>query len=160
MTRDRVAQILAVGILAAAGAFAIVGKMALRIPRMNPAEGETPQAAIYSMLEAAHTGDTNAYVSCYTGPMLADLNRAVAEKTPGGFKRYLQTQNEEIKGVALGEPEPVADGEVAIRVEYIYQDRNEAQTMYLQKEESGWKIARVDNAERVKTLVPFGTPVR
>jgi hypothetical protein len=160
MTRDRVARILAIGILAAAGAFGIVGKMGLRIPRMRPAEGGTAQDAIYGMLEAAHSGDIKSYLSCYTGQMLADLNRAVAEKTAAGFQRYLQSQNREIKGVALGAPEPVADREVEIRVEYIYQDRNEAQTIYLQKEETGWKIARVDSAERVKTLVPFGTPVR
>jgi hypothetical protein len=32
--------------------------------------------------------------------------------------------------------------------------------MYLEKEASGWKIARVDRAERVKTLVPYGTPLQ
>jgi hypothetical protein len=47
-----------------------------------------------------------------------------------------------------------------VRVEYVYQDRNEAQTMYLEKASSGWKITRVDGAERVKTLVPYGTPVQ
>jgi hypothetical protein len=33
------------------------------------------------------------------------------------------------------------------------------QKMYLEKHGDRWKIARVDGAERVKTLVPYGTPV-
>jgi len=32
--------------------------------------------------------------------------------------------------------------------------------MNLEKTTGGWKIARVDSAERVKTLVPYGTPVQ
>ena len=47
-----------------------------------------------------------------------------------------------------------------MRVEYVYQDRNEAQMMFLEKAQGGWRIARVDGTERVKTLVPYGTPVQ
>ena len=64
------------------------------------------------------------------------------------------------KGIAISEPQPVTDREVKVRVEYVYQDRNEAQTMYLEKDAGSWKISRVDGAERVKTLVPYGTPVQ
>ena len=32
--------------------------------------------------------------------------------------------------------------------------------MYLEKINGVWKITRVDSAERVKTLVPYGTPVQ
>jgi hypothetical protein len=32
--------------------------------------------------------------------------------------------------------------------------------MYLERTPAGWKIARVDSAERIKTLVPYGTPVQ
>ena len=31
---------------------------------------------------------------------------------------------------------------------------------FLEKAPGGWKIARVDSTERVKTLVPYGTPVQ
>lgn len=47
-----------------------------------------------------------------------------------------------------------------MRVEYVYQDRNEVQMMYLEKRPSGWKISRTDGDERVETLVPYGTPVK
>jgi hypothetical protein len=41
----------------------------------------------------------------------------------------------------------------------VYRDRNEVQFVYLSRSSSGWKISRVDGAERIKTLVPFGTAV-
>jgi hypothetical protein len=62
--------------------------------------------------------------------------------------------------VAVGEPQNTGEGEASVRVEYVYQDRNEVQTMHLQKSESGWKITSVEGAARVKTLVPYGTPVQ
>ena len=65
-----------------------------------------------------------------------------------------------MKGVALSEPEPQPDGGVMIRVEYVYADRNEAQRFYLEKAGTRWKITRADPAERIKTLVPYGTPVK
>ena len=88
------------------------------------------------------------------------LNESLAETTQAGFAKYLQDSNAAIKGVAISEPQALTDREVKVRVEYVYQDRNEAQTLYLEKAPGGWKIARVDGAERVKTLVPYGTPVQ
>ncbi len=32
--------------------------------------------------------------------------------------------------------------------------------LYLEKSGLVWKIARVDAAQRIKTLVPYGTPVQ
>ena len=58
------------------------------------------------------------------------------------------------------EPQPVSDREVKARVEYVFQDRNEVQYVYLAKMSGAWKISRVDSSERVKTLVPYGTPVQ
>jgi hypothetical protein len=37
--------------------------------------------------------------------------------------------------------------------------RNEAQLYYLQQSFSGWRIARQENTEGVKVVVPYGTPV-
>jgi hypothetical protein len=53
----------------------------------------------------------------------------------------------------------VSEREVSVRIEYVYPDRNETQTMFLEKTGNEWKIARVESAEPVKTLVPYGTPV-
>ncbi|MDQ2901371.1 MAG: hypothetical protein M3Y07_16475 [Acidobacteriota bacterium] len=161
MTRDRKAKAVTLAILL--GAFGIVlgQKIGWRMPERSQAKAEaTPQDAIYAMLDAARAGDTKAYMRSYTGQMAALLKQSVSESTDAGFAKYLKDTNAAIKGVAISEPQPLTDREMKVRVEYVYQDRNEAQTMYLEKQPDGWKIARVDGAERVKTLVPYGTPVQ
>jgi hypothetical protein len=90
--------------------------------------------------------------------MEQSLERARSESAD--FAKYLRDSNAALKGIAVTEPETLSDREVKARVEYVYQDRNEVQYFYLQKLRDGWKISRVDSAERVKTLVPYGTPVK
>jgi len=68
--------------------------------------------------------------------------------------------NSAIKGVAISDPQQTGDNAASVRVEYVYEERNEAQTVHLEKVNGIWKIARVDGAERIKTLVPYGTPVQ
>ena len=92
--------------------------------------------------------------------MATALQGSIRETTPEAFAKYLRDSNARIKGIALNQPEPLNGSEVKLRAEYVYQDRNEAQIMYLEKVAGAWKIARVDGAERVKTLVPYGTPVQ
>ena len=168
MTKERKAQMVTVAVLAAAAAVALGQKNGWKLPEFQsaatvapaPKADPTPQDAIYGMLDAARAGDVKAYLASYTGQMSASLAESLAETTPPAFAKYLQDSNAAIKGVAISEPQTLTDREVKIRVEYVYQDRNEAQFMYLEKASGGWKIARVDGTERVKTLVPYGTPVQ
>jgi hypothetical protein len=118
-----------------------------------------PQDTVYAMLNAARAGDVNAYLANFTGQMEAALRQSISETTEAGFAKYLKDSHDSLKGVAVSDPQPVTDTEAKVRVEYVYQDRNEAQTMVLEKNPSGWKISRVDGDERVKTLIPYGTPV-
>lgn len=122
------------------------------------AKEQTPQDAIYAMLDAAREGNVNRYLASYTGQMQGSLKHAAAESPD--FGKYLKDSNATIKGVAIQDPQPASEGEVKARVEYVFQDRNEVQFMYLRQTPSGWRIERVDSAERIKTLVPYGTPVR
>jgi len=126
------------------------------VPKPDP----TPQDAIYAMLDAARVGDVKTYLAAYTGQMETALKQSISETTESGFAKYLKDQNAAIKGIAISEPQTLTDREVKVRVEYVYQERNEAQVMFLEKAQGGWKIARVDSSERVKTLVPYGTPVQ
>ncbi|MGI8990528.1 MAG: hypothetical protein ACR2I2_13245 [Bryobacteraceae bacterium] len=161
MTRDRKAKAATIAILLGALGIVLGQKSGWRMPEKSRAKAEaTPQDAIYSMLDAARAGDTKAYMRSYTGQMEALLKQSVSESTDAGFAKYLKDTNAEIKGVAISEPQPLTDREIKVRVEYVYQDRNEAQTMYLEKQPDGWRIARVDGTERIKTLVPYGTPVQ
>ena len=126
----------------------------------QPKADPTPQDTIYGMLDAARAGDVQAYLGNYSGQMSTALQQSIAETTEPKFAQYLKDSNAAIKGVAISEPQALTDTQVKVRVEYVYQDRNEAQTMLLDKQSGVWKITQVESAERVKTLVPYGTPVQ
>jgi hypothetical protein len=120
----------------------------------------SPQDTIYATLEAARSGDSKAYLNLYGGQTRATLDQTYSEKGDAGFRDYLKRSSAELKGLAVFDPKPVGEGAVEVRVEYVYQDRNEAQIFHLEKAPAGWKITNVLDAERVKTLVPYGTPVQ
>jgi hypothetical protein len=169
MQKEKKAQVLTVALLAGAALVAVGAKNGWKVPEFRAAQAlapaaakpdPTPQDAIYGMLDAARGGDIKAYMASYSGQMATSLEQSLSETTPAAFAKYLQDSNAAIKGVAISEPQALTDREMKVRVEYVYQDRNEAQTMYLEKSGTQWKIARVDSAERVKTLVPYGTPVQ
>lgn len=166
VTRERQKQLATLAVLVVAAGAALAGKNGWRrqsfraaTPAPVPKPALAPRDAIYAMLDAARKGDVNAYLACYTGQMQTALETSIRESGAGAFARYLRDTNADVKGVAVNEPQSLGDTEVKLRVEYVYQDRNEAQAVYLEKAPAGWKIARIDAAERVKTLVPYGTPV-
>ncbi len=166
MTKERKAQIVTLAVLAGVGAVVAGRSVKWQMPTvsapavMQPKADPTPQDTIYAMLDAARDGDPAKYLACYTGQMLTSLEQSVNETGKDGFIKYLKDSNAPIKGVAINEPQVLTDREVKVRIEFVYQERNEVQFMYLEKAGSGWKIARVDATERVKTLIPYGTPVQ
>jgi hypothetical protein len=155
MKKKRLAHILTAAALCAA--FLLVLVRNRRPPLAQP--GPTPESAVYAMLDAAREGDVKKYLACYTGPLETTLRNAIAESGEQKFAAYLKESNAAIKGVAVMPPETISDREVKLRLEYVYQDRNEAQTLYLEKQGAVWRIARLEAAERLKTLIPYGTPV-
>jgi hypothetical protein len=155
MKKNRIAQILTAAALGTA--LLVVVARQRRPADVQPRD--TPQSAVYAMLDAARDGDVKRYLACHTGPMENALQRAIAESGEPKFAAYLKETNAAIKGVAVMPPEALSDREVKLRVEYVYQDRNEVQTLYLEKAGNAWRIARLETAERIKTLIPYGTPV-
>jgi hypothetical protein len=160
MTRERKTHLATITVLVLALGAALGQKTGWRFGRPEPSPPSTPQDAIYGMLDAARSGNVAAYLASYTGPMLASLQQSVRETTEAAFSAYLRDSNNAIKGVAIVDPQITSEREATARVEYVYQDRNEVQIVHLERAGSDWKIARVESAERVKTLIPYGTPVR
>jgi hypothetical protein len=152
---QRRAQIVTVAVLAAALLLVAVKRGGWKAH----AAPVTPQDTVYRMLDAARDGDVPAYLRCYTGQMDSTLRQIVAEKGAPALAAYIRDFNASIKGVAIQEPQPVAGREVRLRVEFVYQDRNEAQLYYLEQAGDGWKISRLENTQGVQTPVPYGTPV-
>lgn len=162
MPADRTARILTVALMVAIAALGVVPgvRMSHLLRRPVAPPPSEPQDAIYAMFNEARAGNVKAYLGAYTGPMEAALRETMAESTEAAFAHYLKNSAVSIKGVALSDPEKSSDTEAKVRVEYIYQDRNEVQTMYLEKRANAWKIARTDAGERIPTLIPYGTPVK
>jgi hypothetical protein len=160
MTKERKIHAVSITVLLFALGIAVGLKNGWPLRRGEPKSPPSPQDTVYGMLDAARTGNVASYLASYTGALQASLREAVRESTEKGFAKYLQESNAQIKGVAVSEPQQLSDGLASVRVEYVYSDRNEAQNLRLEKMNGDWKIAGVDGAERVKTLVPYGTPVK
>jgi biotin-(acetyl-CoA carboxylase) ligase len=154
VNRNRTAQAITVAVLALA--------LGIGIARKKPAPElqDAPQDTIYAMLNAARSGDVKTYLANYTEPMEAALRQSIAESTEPAFAKYLQDSQSAIRGVAVSEPEITNGTEAKVRVEYVYQDRNEVQIMYLARIAGAWKIARTEGDQRIKTLIPYGTPFK
>jgi hypothetical protein len=171
MTKDKKAALVTGVVLLGAFAVVVGQKNGWRVSTLTdqvsqislkpqPKPDPAPQDAIYGMLDAARAGDVKAYLANYSGQMSTALQQSIAETTEPKFAQYLKDSNAAIKGVAISEPQQLTDVQMKVRVEFVYQDRNEAQQMYLEKQSGIWKITQVDSTERVKTLVPYGTPVQ
>ena len=164
MTKQRKAQALTAALMAGIGLFVVVrqrpdvGAAIPGAPSRKP--DPTPQDAIYAMFDAARDGNVNVYLGCFTGDMERALRQSASEQGEEAFAKYLKEANAPVKGIAITEPQAVRDGEVKAKVEYVYRDRNETQVYYLERMGNDWKISRLDTAERIKTLVPYGSPVQ
>jgi hypothetical protein len=160
MTKERTATILTVVVLVAALGIGLARTNGLRFPRARATAASEPQDTIYALLNAARAGDVKSYLANYTGGMASDLHKSAAESGEAAFANYLKRSNADVKGIAVSDPQKISETEAKVRVEYVYQDRNEAQIIYLEKGSGGWKVSHTDTDERLKTLIPYGTPVK
>jgi len=118
-----------------------------------------PQDTIYAMLAAARSGDVQSYLAAYTGEIAASLRQNAGESGPAAFRKYLQESSIDVKGIALSDAERITDTEAKVRMQFIFADRQEGQPVYLRKTPQGWRISGIGDQERIKVLVPYGTPV-
>jgi hypothetical protein len=160
MTGNRKAHIATAVIIAALG-FGVLWKQGGidRVAVVETVEPQ-PQDPIYETLDAVREGDLKKYIGAHTGSMETSLRRAIAEVGEEQLLKSLQKKNAPLKGIAVLEPERLSEREVKTIVEYVFADRNEVQTFYLERLEDRWKIARVEGAERIQTSTPYGTPVQ
>lgn len=122
-------------------------------------EENIPQSAIWRMVDASRAADLERYLDCYTGEMERFLRQNLQEMGPARFREYLSATQRQVKGIAVSAPQMSSPREGRVSVEYVYADRNEVQQVYLRQVGKQWKIFRVEGAERIKTLVPYGAPV-
>ena len=118
-----------------------------------------PESAVWRMVDAARAGDPARYLECYTGDLKPRIRKDFQEMGPVRSRDYLLDAHRQLKGVAVRSPQMRSAFEAQVPVEYVYEDRNEVQRVYVKKVDGLWKIDRVDGAERIETPVPYGTPV-
>src|SRR5277367_724885 len=163
MTKQRIAQVLTIAILAVALVLAVGRNKGWSLSSVRAAvpaaDDSAPQDAVYAMLDAARQGKVDAYLASFGGAQEARLRQSIAESSAASFSKYLAGMNSAVKGVAVTTPEALAPNQVKVRVEYVYQDRSETQIMRLEKRGAGWKIVDVSSSDRIQIVVPYGTPV-
>ena len=163
MTKQRIAQVLTIAILAVALVLAVGRNKGWNLSSVRAAvpaaDDSAPQDAVYAMLDAARQGKVDAYLASFGGAQEARLRQSIAESSAASFSKYLAGMNSAVKGVAVTTPEALAPNQVKVRVEYVYQDRSETQIMRLEKRGAGWKIVDVSSSDRIQIVVPYGTPV-
>ena len=161
MQRNAQARILAVTVLLGALGVGMARKGGRSEGAAAPAATaeEAISASIYDTMNAARSGDANRYLAGYTGPMRVALQRSLDDGGAASFARYLQSLDAGVKGLAVW-VESIGEREAKARVEYVYQERNNVQVVYLEKERGIWRIARTEGDQTVKAAIPYGTPIR
>ena len=162
MTLRARARIATIVVIAAAGLIVLWREGKLSMPATPVGAGRTeaqPHDAIYSMLDAVRDGNLEAYLDAHSGAMAESLRRTVGEVGDSKFMETIQRQNKPLKGIAVNEPERLSASQAKARVEYVFADRNEVQTVFFENAGGKWRISRVDGAQRIKTIIPYGTPV-
>jgi hypothetical protein len=128
--------------------------------RLKPAEpglnAADPESVIWRMSDATRVGDVEAYLDCFDGELRRNLEKTLAEMGRSQFSEYLKRLNEEITGIAVSDLGLTGDAGANLRVEFVYRGKNEAQEHHLILRDGAWKIDRVDESERIKTLIPYG----
>jgi hypothetical protein len=135
------------------------GEWASWFSRRFSAKSDSPEDSIYAMLDAARAGDTKTYLDFFSSPVRDQLQQVIKENSEPKFAEYLQAQNTAFQSVAVSLADRASESEVTARVEYVYANRNEVQSLSLRKEDSRWRIFKIAGADQIKTLVPFGSTV-
>jgi hypothetical protein len=120
---------------------------------------QTPEDAVYGMLDAARAGDTNTYVNTFAGSLQQQIEQVIKESGKAQFARYLTGQSSSFQSVALAVTDQPSDEEARLRVEYVYVNRNEVQNFQLKRTAGRWRIVSISGTDQIKTLIPYGTAV-
>lgn len=159
MSPARRTQLVTVAVLVLLGGLLALRQTGWRPLGRGAPRGATPEDAVYAMFEAARRGDLETYLECLRGPARTAIEQAVAETGRQAFARYLRERHQPIKGIAITAPERLSEDEVAARVEYVFENRNEVQQLRLERVEGAWRVTQWAAAETRKPRIPYGAPV-
>ncbi|NOZ21576.1 MAG: hypothetical protein GXP25_10865 [Planctomycetes bacterium] len=113
---------------------------------------------IRNMSRYSRKGNVTAYLNCFAPSLRKRLEQA-RDEMKGGFADYLRRRAEPVRGIAFSDETTLDEGTIRVKVEWVFEDRNEVQFFQLKKIGGAWKIADMTEAEYKKPLIPYGTKV-
>jgi hypothetical protein len=119
----------------------------------------TPEDVVWRMSDASREGDVQAYLDCFSGALRQNLQKTISDMGEAQFSQYLKRLNGEMTGIAVSDLVLINESEATLRVEFVFRGRNEAQKHHFKLVNGAWKIEKLDGAEQIKPLVPYGSDV-
>lgn len=150
-------------VMVAAAVVAIVLWLARERPSNTTASvaaaDETVERCLERMLEAARTGDLDAYLDCFDGELRDRLAGEIASRSRAAAAAELQSGEADLKSFATHPLVPPAEGEALVTLERIYARRHDLQRVRLRNRDGEWKIVELVPVDRIAPPIPYGTPV-
>ncbi len=125
--------------------------------RLEKTAAATPEDVVWRMSDATRDGNVRAYLDCFSGALKQNLQKTASDMGEPQFSQYLKKLNDEVTGIAVSDFEQVNEQTATLKVEFVFRGKNEAQKHRFKLVDGKWKIDDVETAERVKTLIPYGT---
>ena len=118
-----------------------------------------PEDTVAAFFDAATGGDVETYLGLTAGALRRSLDRTRAELGDKRFRANIMKTVAEVKGQALMPGAGAPEGFAALDMEFVFGDRKELQRLLLQNTDTGWAIVEMSEAQTVKPIIPYGTPV-
>ena len=129
---------------------------ACSVPMKAP---ESPSACVRAMSSSARSGDVRAYLDCFGGELRATLEDAARTAETEAFAENIRARMEPVRGMALSEETLADENTATLRVEWVFDDRNEVQIFTLLREKGVWRIVEMKEAQYTQPEIPYGTEV-
>ena len=121
--------------------------------------GSAAADCIHNMLRYSREGRTAEYLDCFEPKLRAKLEGERDAMKAGEFADYLRRRAQPVRGFACSDETVLDENTNRIKVEWVFEDRNEIQLFSLKRIDGVWKIADMTEAQYKKPSVPYGTKV-
>ncbi|MFA4015367.1 MAG: hypothetical protein RUDDFDWM_000447 [Candidatus Fervidibacterota bacterium] len=150
-------------VIAACVSIVVIGwlmSIGLRSQSKIAVKEQKPEDVVLAMFNAMERGDVRTYLSLLDGKAKERVMLFLREVGWKEFGRQLRKMHEGIKGIAVLPDEPLSEDEVKLKVELVFEGKNETQFVRLKRYGRGWKVIEFTQPEHQPQLIPYGTPVK
>lgn len=148
------------GYLSFALAICLIMLILLHSRRTNTtSHPQKPEDVIFAMFDAMEKGDVHRYLSLLGDGAKKRAELILKEVGRREFARQLRNMHEGIKGIAVSLLDQVSEDEILLRVELVFESRNEVQKARMKRVNGTWKVVEMMQAEHLTPPILYGTPV-